>query len=57
VLGDAGEHAGADLLAIVEGENHIGPSGPGKNAVGASLPLHCPADPPQGRKNTPGPPA
>lgn len=34
-LGDAGQHPGADLFAVVEGEHEIGPAGAGQGQVGA----------------------
>jgi hypothetical protein len=35
VLGDAGQHAGTDLFAIVEREDEVGTVGMGENPVGA----------------------
>ena len=42
VLGNARKHFGADLFAIVKGENEIRPTFPSKCAVGAGLSLDAP---------------
>ncbi len=45
VLGDAGQHAGVDLFAIVEGEDEVRPVGVGENPMGAGdVALHAPAN-------------
>src|SRR3990172_7741791 len=54
-LGDAGEHAGADLLVVAEGEDEVGPAEAGEDAVGARLAFEAPARAEQGGKHPPGP--
>jgi len=44
VLRDAGKHSRADLVAVMEGEDVVGPSLARERAVRAGLPLHGPAD-------------
>jgi hypothetical protein len=45
VPGDPGQHARADLVAIVEGEDEIRPVGMGENPVGAAgVSLDAPAN-------------
>ena len=52
---NSGQHPWTDLLAIVKGENKVGPSGASQNPMGSSgLPLDLPADPQQGRQDQPG---
>ena len=54
-LGDTGEHARPDFLAIVEGENEIRPALTGKNAVrGSALTFDHPPEREQGGEDTAG---
>ena len=55
VLADAGQHARADLFAIVEREDEVGTVGMGENPVGAGgLPLDAPANSEKGRQDLAG---
>src|SRR5665647_1561822 len=51
VLGDPRQHPWADLIAIVKGEDEVGPAGTGKDAMRAGLALDRPANPKKGREN------
>src|SRR3954451_22430283 len=54
-LGDPREHARTDLLAVVEGEGHVGPAVPLQDPVrGADLTLDPPPDAKQRGEDPPG---
>ena len=55
VLGDAGEHAGADFFTVVEREDKVRPVGVGENPVRAGgFPLDAPADSEKGGEDLAG---
>src|SRR5947209_13975396 len=54
VLCDAGRHLRADLIFVVEGEDHVGPAGAREGRVGTRLPLYAPADAAQRREDALG---
>ena len=51
----AGEHPGADLLAVMKGEHEVRPAVALKDAVGTGSALDAPADAFQGCQDTTGP--
>jgi hypothetical protein len=50
LLGNAGEHPRADLLAVMKREHHVRPAGAGEYLVGALLTLERPPEAVQGGK-------
>ena len=44
-FGDSSQHAGANLVVVMEGEDEVRPPGTLKRPVRARLPLDLPSDP------------